>query len=640
MKYSKIIIFGLIFLLCGSTAYAADWMINEDYQQRDNRAASDFEIVLKGKVKSQITGGGQSSITNPFDNPTRTIVETAIGNTKITFKGSNSIPKNTTADRHFGIWGTGQKPKVLFKAWSYATSPFIIPVPKSNFSYLYDPNTGQLTITVENLTEETVTFSDVGYLLSPVERPIADLTRAVLPAESFIPLPSLNQEYLPGEARSIMLDEVPPTDFVIGYATVTFTGGSADNPYNEDGVGTGGEWSQVSVGTQTAEDIPTLNEWGMIILGFLLLIALISFVIRRNQRPVMMGMAIFIFIMLASSASFGLRWVGGPSWTAGQHLKVCVDTPPGDAQQQSEYLEAVFEAMAEWNEVQAVFGGLILEYATEDCDINISWHNNRTELTTMGVPVQIDIGYDGLNARGITRVLKHELGHAESLDHSANSVIMREDAYSSDPPNGPSDTDLNSGNKFPVPNADDIGVKRSMYGTTPAESKSDAKSSATEEQHLWRYDYSLAALLGPGYIEPVTRFTLELPSGVGLSDFSVTLLPAGWEWDFVDAYVTPGGRFANCGTPAPSVLNFSAIVPEDGVPPGDTVFFQITSPLSPEITTAYTNSPRYNSDEFAVVVPHRVIPTLNEWGMIIMFVIMAAGVVWFVVRNRRRMAAA
>ncbi|MFC1475551.1 hypothetical protein ACFLQW_00940 [Candidatus Zixiibacteriota bacterium] len=34
------------------------------------------------------------------------------------------------------------------------------------------------------------------------------------------------------------------------------------------------------------------------------------------------------------------------------------------------------------------------------------------------------------------------------------------------------------------------------------------------------------------------------------------------------------------------------------------------------------------------------IPTLTEWGMIIMFVIMAAGVVWFVVRNRRRMVTA
>jgi len=32
------------------------------------------------------------------------------------------------------------------------------------------------------------------------------------------------------------------------------------------------------------------------------------------------------------------------------------------------------------------------------------------------------------------------------------------------------------------------------------------------------------------------------------------------------------------------------------------------------------------------------IPTLTEWGMIIMFVVMAAGIIWFVVRRRRRMA--
>jgi len=38
--------------------------------------------------------------------------------------------------------------------------------------------------------------------------------------------------------------------------------------------------------------------------------------------------------------------------------------------------------------------------------------------------------------------------------------------------------------------------------------------------------------------------------------------------------------------------------------------------------------------------PTEAIPTLSEWGMIIMFVVMAAGIVWFVVRQRRRMATA
>lgn len=34
------------------------------------------------------------------------------------------------------------------------------------------------------------------------------------------------------------------------------------------------------------------------------------------------------------------------------------------------------------------------------------------------------------------------------------------------------------------------------------------------------------------------------------------------------------------------------------------------------------------------------IPTLTEWGMIIMFVVMATGIVWFIVRQRRRLATA
>jgi cytochrome c-type biogenesis protein CcmH/NrfF len=34
------------------------------------------------------------------------------------------------------------------------------------------------------------------------------------------------------------------------------------------------------------------------------------------------------------------------------------------------------------------------------------------------------------------------------------------------------------------------------------------------------------------------------------------------------------------------------------------------------------------------------IPTLTEWGMIIMFVVLAGGIIWFVIRQRRRVATA
>lgn len=48
----------------------------------------------------------------------------------------------------------------------------------------------------------------------------------------------------------------------------------------------------------------------------------------------------------------------------------------------------------------------------------------------------------------------------------------------------------------------------------------------------------------------------------------------------------------------------------------------------------------FGGDGEGLVTAGVTIPTLTEWGMIIMFVIMAAGVVWFVVRNRRRMVTA
>jgi hypothetical protein len=103
-------------LLCGWLAFTPSavfgWMINEDYQQRDNRNATDFHIILAGDVRDRITGGGTTSVTNPFADPKLTKSMTTIGNTEVKFEGSNSIPKSTDVDRHFGIFGTGAKPKV------------------------------------------------------------------------------------------------------------------------------------------------------------------------------------------------------------------------------------------------------------------------------------------------------------------------------------------------------------------------------------------------------------------------------------------------------------------------------------------------------------------------------------------------
>ncbi len=69
-----------------------------------------------------------------------------------------------------------------------------------------------------------------------------------------------------------------------------------------------------------------------------------------------------------------------------------------------------------------------------------------------------------------------------------------------------------------------------------------------------------------------------------------------------------------------------------------------TSPLIFSADSGWVNPDPYSGDVVLLgevwVVSSEPIPTLTEWGLIIMFVIMATGIVWFVVHNRRRIAAA
>jgi hypothetical protein len=248
--FATVILLGL-----AMPSVASAWMINEDYQQRDNRPATDFEIFLAGDVRARITGGGNSSVTNPFPNPERATTLTEIGNTKIHFKGSGSIPKNLNKNHHFGIWGTGRKPKVRLKQWSYATSPYVVPVPKSNFDFAYNPKTRSLEIAIENLTEHHVRFSQVGIIITEEERPIEHLVRSVLPPEQFEPLPGLSADYAPEQRRSYTVENVDPSAYVITYATVQFTGLSTENAYNSEGIGTGGEWTQVAVRDEMVDSV-------------------------------------------------------------------------------------------------------------------------------------------------------------------------------------------------------------------------------------------------------------------------------------------------------------------------------------------------------------------------------------------------
>ncbi|MCC2867075.1 MAG: PEP-CTERM sorting domain-containing protein [Candidatus Accumulibacter phosphatis] len=247
LGHMAVFVFGLLPV---SQAIAADWMINEDYYQTDTRAATDFEFLLAGDVAARITGGGQTSITNAFTDPTRsTSLQPGFNNTIVRFAGSNAIPNSPTTKRHFGIYGTGSKPTVLTKAWSFPTAPFRVPVPKSNFDFAYDPLNDALRITLENTSPYTVTFQNVGYTISSIEYPIDQLTASGLPLSVFQPLTGFDHEYRPGEFSSMLIAHVPLESFAVTHATVFFSGDSSGMDYQA----TGDEWAQVRVAAAVPE---------------------------------------------------------------------------------------------------------------------------------------------------------------------------------------------------------------------------------------------------------------------------------------------------------------------------------------------------------------------------------------------------
>jgi hypothetical protein len=578
-------------------APACAWFINEDYQQRDARAATDFEMIFAGDIRSRIDGGGTSDVTNPFPGPTRSVRLTEIGNTQVTFSGTGTIAQNLTANRHFGLFGSGQKPVVRLKAWSYGTSPFAVPVPVANLGFTFDPNRGQVIASLANLSDDTISVTDFGYALFSSEQPISMLNRINMPPSAFIPVSFLNGMYDIGDRRSFTVDALS-SQYIVTYATLQFAGSSADNAY---GLGTAGEWAEVLIGVQR---VPEPATW--VLLAGALIATLAA---RRGSRALVVAL---LLVALIAPADAWKRGNHASDWRPGQTLKLAVDTPPGDAAQQKAFLEAVAEAVAEWNTAQAAFGGLKLEISTAaGPDVHISWGGSAWGGTKPGKsPVEVNVQITGktgtLNSRGVARTLKHELGHVEGLGHSANSALMKEDAYSSNPGKAPSAADLNTADPFIGPTADDLAGKKTMWGTTEKLNEASVDSSASFNGIDWRYTYLLQALVGPTFSVPITEFTLDLPLGIDADDMHDFLLPVGWREQFLAGLFTPDPSLDPLDIdegPSPSLLRFFAESPSFGLLPGQNALFAFSSDFVPTNSRAFTNSPSFDSDELTVLAP-------------------------------------
>lgn len=370
------------------------------------------------------------------------------------------------------------------------------------------------------------------------------------------------------------------------------------------------------------------------------------------RRAVCVG--IFVGAFVSAPAWAHNRGNHAGDWGPNDTIRICV-CPGGE-----DFLpDALTGAISTWNNSKAGFlGGVTLEWTLSladcsvdppaECDVVIDWADNRHSWGTVGagtgpVPVEIESN-DGITARGVQRILLHELGHVKGLGHSALSDIMPSDYR------GGTAEGLNSEDDLETPNADDIALNKELHAKPSAEelSKSDATATTVQEGSVWRYHYDLCAQTGTSFVDPVTRFTLEMP-GVfpeAPGDLQPVLAPEGWNVQFFPR-PEPLTKALDLDEHAQqATITFWTDVEAAGVLPGQCGVFEILSPWPPADGRGYTNSPSFDTDEFLLKVPEGDltlvdIPTLSEWGLLAMsLLVLTAGTVMLAHRSRGERRAA
>jgi hypothetical protein len=320
-------------------------------------------------------------------------------------------------------------------------------------------------------------------------------------------------------------------------------------------------------------------------------------------------------------------------WAAGQVINVC---PCGDST--AVFAGAITGAIDIWNASKdSLAGGVTMEWylslvdcnnVPAECDVTVDLKTLNPGTDPWGSagagtnPVEVvsDIG-NGLNARGVQRILMHELGHVKGFGHSGLSDIMKWN-YRAEGNSGPSADDLNGADAFETPNDDDIALNKDLHGIAQPQAGADAQGQAVPQgKDLWRYDYFLEGLIGSGFVDPLTRFTLELPSDVTASDLDVVQLPLGWLAAFIEGEPTaPSGRVLDVEEALQrALLTFWTDDPMAfGIYPGDVATFQVLSPRGPLNDRAFTNSLNFDTDEFELVVPGNAPVSVkpSSWGRI------------------------
>jgi hypothetical protein len=264
-------------LACTTGARAQDapnWFINKDYLQTDTRSALSLTWILNKLYADKDLGGGNSAKTNAFAMPKRTSKMLGVNETQVTFTSSNGTGLGTNSNPptpyHFGLSGSGADPALTSAFYTYpklGDAPITVALPDPDINFTYFPKTGMLRIIVKNLSSDTITMSQAGFLMETSAIPLDGLNRTNLPPTDFMLLPSyVDRQYTPGQSSDpVFLTGFSPSDFIVTFDSTVFSGASSSNPYTASS----GEWTEVSIGANSVPEPSSLVLTGIGILGLL-----------------------------------------------------------------------------------------------------------------------------------------------------------------------------------------------------------------------------------------------------------------------------------------------------------------------------------------------------------------------------------
>lgn len=254
------------------------WSIGVDVQQLDPRPATDFDWILQSSDLNQIT---VSPPNNASMFPFTAFQQQSNGATaeQVNYiqPSPGPIPRDTTTQYLFQLYGTGPKPFVT-TFWTYAGDQVYLPGPATGMNFTGEPShTTGGGVHVSNMRTTPLGLSALGMLVTDTEIPPEKLNPTDTPAASFsqidlngdgltndADLNLMGQPLGPAHSLDFSLHGLDSSDFLVLYMQGAFV-----SPTGTDYPGIVRVWEEISLAP-----VPEPASWLLLMIGACYLVQL------------------------------------------------------------------------------------------------------------------------------------------------------------------------------------------------------------------------------------------------------------------------------------------------------------------------------------------------------------------------------